>query len=95
MNTTRPVRVMPVTLCRLPLPRPSHDPPAPDRNEGRGEEVVADAHGHGGGADPALVDVAADFGAAIVCTHTGGLPPRTRPFRIEGAERSSKAGPIL
>jgi len=45
-----------------------------------GADVLNDAWG---GADPALVDVAAEFGAAIVCTHTGGATPRTRPFRIE------------
>ena len=45
-----------------------------------GADVLNDAWG---GADPALVDVAAEFGAAIVCTHTGGVTPRTRPFRIE------------
>lgn len=36
-----------------------------------------------GGADPGLVDVAAEFDAAIICTHTGGVTPRTRPHRIE------------
>jgi dihydropteroate synthase len=45
-----------------------------------GADVLNDAWG---GADPALVDVAAEFGAAIVCTHTGGATPRTRPFRIQ------------
>ncbi|MGA8256118.1 MAG: dihydropteroate synthase [Nocardioides sp.] len=45
-----------------------------------GADVLNDAWG---GADPGLVDVAAEFGAAIVCTHTGGVTPRTRPFRIE------------
>jgi dihydropteroate synthase len=35
-----------------------------------------------GGWDPRLTDVAADFGAGIVCSHAGGLPPRTRPFRV-------------
>ncbi len=45
-----------------------------------GADVLNDAWG---GADPALVDVAAEYGAAIVCTHTGGATPRTRPFRIE------------
>nr|WP_158880376.1 dihydropteroate synthase [Amycolatopsis anabasis] len=32
------------------------------------------------GADPALVGVAAEFGAGYVCSHTGGLPPRTDPY---------------
>ncbi len=48
-----------------------------------GADVLNDAWG---GADPALVDVAAEHGAAIVCTHTGGVTPRTRPFRIEYAD---------
>ena len=35
-----------------------------------------------GGADGDLAAVAADFGAGLVCSHTGGAPPRTRPFRV-------------
>ena len=45
-----------------------------------GADLLNDAWG---GADPELVDVAAEHAAAIVCTHTGGAPPRTRPFRVE------------
>ncbi len=45
-----------------------------------GADVLNDAWG---GADPELVDVAAQYGAAIICTHTGGVTPRTRPHRIE------------
>lgn len=45
-----------------------------------GADVLNDAWG---GADPELVDVAAAHGAAIVCTHTGGATPRTRPYRVE------------
>ena len=45
-----------------------------------GADVLNDAWG---GADPELVDVAAQYGAAIVCTHTGGVTPRTRPYRIQ------------
>lgn len=45
-----------------------------------GADLLNDAWG---GADPELPAVAAEFGAALVCTHTGGVPPRTRPFRIE------------
>jgi len=45
-----------------------------------GADLINDAWG---GADPELVDVAAQHGAAIVCTHTGGVTPRTRPYRIE------------
>ncbi len=45
-----------------------------------GADVLNDAWG---GADPELVDAAASYGAAIICTHTGGVTPRTRPYRIE------------
>ncbi len=45
-----------------------------------GADVLNDAWG---GADPALVEVAAEYDAAIICTHTGGATPRTRPFRVE------------
>ncbi len=34
------------------------------------------------GADPRLVEVAAECGAGIVCSHTGGATPRTRPHRV-------------
>ncbi|MFT4084972.1 MAG: dihydropteroate synthase [Nocardioides sp.] len=47
---------------------------------GEGVDLLNDAWG---GHDPGLVDVAAEFGAAIVCTHTGGLRPRTDPHRME------------
>ncbi|MEW1587791.1 dihydropteroate synthase [Micromonospora vinacea] len=33
------------------------------------------------GADPALLQVAAQTGAGLVCSHAGGLTPRTRPHR--------------
>jgi dihydropteroate synthase len=45
-----------------------------------GADLLNDAWG---GADPELVDAAAEAGAAIVCTHTGGATPRTRPYRVE------------
>ena len=35
-----------------------------------------------GGVDPELAGVAAEFGAGLVCSHTGGAVPRTRPFRV-------------
>ena len=35
-----------------------------------------------GGWDPALAEVAAEFDVGLVCSHAGGLAPRTRPFRI-------------
>ncbi|HUR15068.1 MAG TPA: dihydropteroate synthase [Mycobacteriales bacterium] len=31
--------------------------------------------------EPATLDVVAEFGGGIVCTHAGHLPPRTRPHR--------------
>ncbi|MCZ4276087.1 dihydropteroate synthase [Rhodococcus sp. BGS-1C] len=34
------------------------------------------------GADPDLVGVAAEEGVGIVCSHTGGATPRTRPHRV-------------
>lgn len=44
-----------------------------------GADLLNDAWG---GADPELVDAAAEAGAALVCTHTGGVTPRTRPHRV-------------
>jgi dihydropteroate synthase len=34
------------------------------------------------GADPGLAAVAAEHGAGLVCSHAGGLPPRTDPHRV-------------
>jgi dihydropteroate synthase len=34
------------------------------------------------GADPELAAVAAEHGVGLVCSHTGGLPPRTDPHRV-------------
>jgi dihydropteroate synthase len=34
------------------------------------------------GWDDKLADVAAEFGVGLVCAHTGGQRPRTRPFRV-------------
>lgn len=44
-----------------------------------GADLLNDAWG---GVAPALADVAAEFGAGLVCTHAGGLSPRTKPHRI-------------
>ena len=44
-----------------------------------GADVLNDAWG---GYDPRLAEAAAEFGAALVCTHAGGARPRTRPHRI-------------
>jgi dihydropteroate synthase len=53
-------------------------------------EVAAEAGHHGldlvndtwAGHDPELVHVAARIGAGVVCSHTGGLPPRTDPVKV-------------
>jgi dihydropteroate synthase len=34
------------------------------------------------GADPRLAEVAAEYGVGIVCSHTGGVQPRTDPHRV-------------
>lgn len=39
-----------------------------------------------GGADPGVVAVAARSGAALVCSHAGGVPPRTDPHRVRYAD---------
>jgi dihydropteroate synthase len=44
-----------------------------------GADLVNDAWG---GHDPQLAEVAAEFGASLVCTHTGGLTPRTYTRRV-------------
>ena len=51
-----------------------------DRACQAGADLVNDAWG---GWDPDLAAVAAPHGAGIVCTHAGGLKPRTRPHRVE------------
>jgi len=38
------------------------------------------------GHDPELVGVAADLGAGVVVSHTGGLPPRTDPVQVRYAD---------
>ncbi len=44
-----------------------------------GADLINDAWG---GVDEKLLEVAAGRGVALVCTHAGGLPPRTRPHRV-------------
>ena len=39
-----------------------------------------------GGLDTRLAEVAAEFGAGLVCAHAGPQPPRTRPFRVAYAD---------
>ncbi|MDT4925156.1 MAG: dihydropteroate synthase [Pseudonocardiales bacterium] len=44
-----------------------------------GADIINDAWG---GWDPQLAEVAAHHDAALVCTHAGGVEPRTRPHRV-------------
>jgi dihydropteroate synthase len=44
-----------------------------------GAHLINDAWG---GHDPRLAEVAAAYGVGLVCTHTGGAVPRTRPHRV-------------
>jgi dihydropteroate synthase len=46
---------------------------------GAGADLLNDVWG---GHDPRLAEVAAEFNVALVCTHAGGVQPRTRPHRI-------------
>jgi dihydropteroate synthase len=48
-----------------------------------GADLVNDAWA---GADPDLAAVAAATGAGLVCSHTGGAAPRTRPHRVAYAD---------
>ena len=45
-----------------------------------GADLLNDAWG---GYDPELVHVAAEHDVGVVCTHTGGAAPRTRPHRVQ------------
>lgn len=44
-----------------------------------GADLLNDAWG---GYDERLAEVAAEYDAALVCTHAGGVTPRTRPHRV-------------
>jgi len=44
-----------------------------------GADLLNDAWG---GVDPRLAEVAARYGAGLVCTHAGGARPRSRPHRV-------------
>lgn len=50
-----------------------------ERVIGAGADLINDTWA---GADPDVVPVAAAMGAGLVCSHTGGLPPRTDPHRV-------------
>ena len=53
--------------------------PVADAACAAGAELVNDVWG---GVEPAVAEVAARHGAGLVCTHAGGLAPRTRPNRV-------------
>lgn len=44
-----------------------------------GADLINDSWG---GFEPEMAEVAAEYEAGLVCSHTGGAPPRTRPFRV-------------
>jgi dihydropteroate synthase len=44
-----------------------------------GADLINDSWG---GWDPKLAEVAAEFDVGLVCAHTGGVAPRTRPYRV-------------
>jgi dihydropteroate synthase len=44
-----------------------------------GADLINDSWG---GYDPKLGEVAAEYGTGFVCSHSGGLPPRTDPHRV-------------
>jgi dihydropteroate synthase len=48
-----------------------------------GADLINDSWG---GFDPKLAEVAAEFGAGLVCAHAGWQRPRTRPFRAAYAD---------
>jgi dihydropteroate synthase len=48
-----------------------------------GADLLNDAWG---GHDPELAEVAAGAGVGLVCSHVGGLPPRTDPHRVSYAD---------
>ena len=48
-----------------------------------GADLINDSWG---GWDAKLPEIAAEFGAGLVCAHAGGQRPRTRPFRVRYAD---------
>ncbi len=50
---------------------------------GEGADLINDTWA---GADPDLISVAVTHGAGVVCSHTGGASPRTRPHRVRYAD---------
>lgn len=79
-------RVLPVvrwirrTFPRLPISVDTWRSEVAEHVLAAGADLVNDTWA---GHDPHLVTVAAAHGAGIVCSHTGGLTPRTDPLRPE------------
>jgi dihydropteroate synthase len=57
--------------------------PVAERVVAAGADLINDTWA---GADPELVPLAAATGAGLVCSHTGGLGPRTDPHRVAYAD---------
>ena len=53
-----------------------------------GADVLNDAWG---GWDPQVAQVAAEHGLGLVCTHAGGVAPRTRPHRVSYVDVTADA----
>ncbi len=53
-----------------------------------GADILNDAWG---GWDPQVAEVAAEYRLGLVCTHAGGVEPRTRPHRVRYADVASDA----
>ena len=68
---------------RLPISVDTWRSDVARRAVGEGADLINDTWA---GADPDLVAVAAETGAGIVCSHTGGAAPRTRPHRVRYAD---------
>ncbi|HEY2167928.1 MAG TPA: dihydropteroate synthase [Jatrophihabitantaceae bacterium] len=79
-------RVLPVVIAvrerfaTLPISVDTWRAEVADQVLAAGADLVNDTWA---GADPNLPAVAARHGAALVCSHTGGLGPRTDPHRVE------------
>ncbi|HVA59343.1 MAG TPA: dihydropteroate synthase [Mycobacteriales bacterium] len=63
----------------LPISVDTWRAPVAEAAAAAGADLINDAWG---GFDPDLAIVAARSGLGLVCTHAGGLPPRTRPHRV-------------
>jgi dihydropteroate synthase len=71
VRARHPDLLVSVDTCRSQVARAAAD---------EGADLVNDTWA---GHDPALVEVAAERGLGIVCSHTGGALPRTDPLRVQ------------